>query len=134
MNLVIKLPPEASRSPNKTMGRSFWVYKNHKDKCEKMLVSWEGGLSEDMESDRCLFTNAVDKHKSLVHLNICGYGCRPKDCDNLVAGCKAIIDILRKRGYIIDDNPQKMTLSVESRKVNSRSLEGVVLTLSIQDE
>lgn len=125
MKLVIELPPEASRSPNKTMGRSFWVYANHKKKCEEMLFEWDtnGGCNT-------AWLLNMKSRRPQTHVHIDGYGCRPKDCDNLTAGCKAIIDVLRQNGYLVDDNPQMMTLSVASHKVKHRKDEKLVLTLT----
>ena len=130
MEITITLPPEASRSPNKTMGRSFWVYKNHKDKCLEMFSEWCNAADSKTIFD---WTQNVAVKEPSVHILIEGYGCRPKDCDNLVAGCKAIIDVLRNCSFLVDDNPTKMTLSVMSKKVSKKKDERLELTLSITE-
>lgn len=131
MKLIITLPAAASMSPNKLLGRSFWVYATHKKKCGQWLADWEGGLSEDSYGHLCDYLNHIEEEKPHVHLHIDAYGCSPKDCDNAVAGCKALIDVLRQSKYIIDDNPTSMSLSVNSLKVNKRKDEKLVITLLV---
>ena len=146
MKLEIILPPEASRSPNKSIGRSFWVYKNHKDKCAKWLSEWEAKqtFTSNAGSDNNflgiakakfvtreldLWKECVKRDQPFIELTIIGHGCRPKDPDNLVSGCKAIIDQLRYAGYLIDDNPTALTIVVESAKVAHRKDEKLILQL-----
>ena len=122
MELIIDLPAEASRSPNKSIGRSFWVYQNHKDKCEKMLDAWEANNEKSVDM--------WEMPTTMTTITIEGYGCRPKDPDNLVAGCKAIIDQLRYFGYIAEDNPTMVQLVVRSIKVKKRVDEKLRLILT----
>lgn len=130
--LQLTFPPEVSRSPNKTMGRSFWVYKKHKDMCQQAYLDWEYERSsaKDLSTQLLAWYDHIRTTGPKVHLHIDCYGCRPKDADNAVAGCKAIIDVLRKEGLLVDDNPTKMSLSVECHKVSHKPEEKVVITLS----
>ena len=41
------------------------------------------------------------------------------DPDNLVGGCKHLVDSLRDAGIIPEDNPQAITLEVSQEKVSS---------------
>lgn len=38
------------------------------------------------------------------------------DYDNLVSGCKPILDSLKSLGYIIDDSPEHIELSITDEK------------------
>ena len=128
MILEITLSAKASMSPNKLLGRSFWVYKQHKKDCLDMLRIWETGCSDEA-LDADVWKKMIEKRRDRVHVTINGYGCRPKDCDNLVAGCKALIDVLRQEGYMINDDPTNMSLSVNSFKVSHKKDEKLTIIL-----
>lgn len=50
-----------------------------------------------------------------VSVTIIRYGKQPLDPDNLVGGCKVLIDALKDHGLIADDSPQYLTLAVSQQ-------------------
>ena len=56
-------------------------------------------------------------------VSIVSYRTRYCDFDNLVGGCKYLLDALRRCGYIEDDAPTFIALEVRQFKVTTRSLE-----------
>ncbi len=116
------LPPSVCVSPNKINGRSFWAFKKVKADCAKALKQWEAEHPEH---------KGWVPSSGMTYISIVARGCRPKDFDNMVAGCKAIIDCLRYSGYITNDDPTKLTcIEAKSLKVGKRKDECLVIELT----
>jgi len=43
------------------------------------------------------------------------------DSDNLIGGCKPIVDAIKKRGYIVDDSPQWVNIRYEQKMSDTES-------------
>lgn len=62
-----------------------------------------------------------------VTVTIVRYGRQPLDTDNLIGGCKPLIDALKDHGLIVDDSPTHLTLHVEQQRgAYARTLVSIV--------
>lgn len=59
-----------------------------------------------------------------IGVEITRYACRQLDYDNLVGGCKPLIDQLRYGGIIPDDREKDIKLTVEQFQVAKKKQEG----------
>ena len=60
----------------------------------------------------------------MVRITRCGT--RLLDADNLAGGCKPIVDALRYRGLIPEDDPQSIGLVVQQRKVLKKDIGTII--------
>lgn len=86
-------------SGNKTgsngKGASGWKYRKAADKYSRAV-----NLSEPLP------LAAPGSRRRVTITRLYRTGRRKFDKDNLVWGCKPLVDVLKKRGYIFDDNPK----------------------------
>lgn len=71
--------------------------------------------------------------KEKVKLTIFRYGSRLLDNDNLIGGCKPLIDALKEKGLIRDDSPGWIDLHILQTKVKRGEEETIVTIEEIAD-
>ncbi len=64
-----------------------------------------------------------------AHVTVTQYACKPRDHDNFAASFKPGLDAIVKAGYIADDKPSCIDLSLRAVKVNKRADERVEITI-----
>lgn len=94
--------PELTPSLNTTLRLGHWSNHSRHRKHWSMLV-----LVAKSEARLYAPPNLV---RALVSIE--RHGGRIMDPDNLVAGCKAVIDGLKDNGLIVDDDPEHLVLNV----------------------
>lgn len=60
------------------------------------------------------------------NVTICRHGARLLDVDNLVGGCKPLIDALRRSGLIWDDSPKYLKVVYEQVQVSAKRSKTVI--------
>lgn len=103
--------PISLKSGNYLLKRRWYYYHNYKKKLFKILALF-------------LPSNKGTARYNFVRITV--YKVRKLDYDNMVTGCKPILDYLTKNYYITDDNPNKIT--VEYIQKQSKT-EYIVITL-----
>lgn len=98
-----KLPPTFNR-----LLANRWVGHNAKKR-------WVGLLREQIQ---------LDQFPDPCHIKIVWRVMHEQDDDNLVARFKVIGDALKRAGYIIDDKPKHLTLTVSQIVVHHLSDQG----------
>lgn len=96
---VIKITVSATKSLNKLQGR--WAMYNSKKTFMKELEGYE-------------LIARKDKRKAYVE--IIRYGSRSLDVDNFYGGLKPLIDCLKAKGLIVDDNATWLELDASQGK------------------
>jgi len=87
--------PESTPSLN-------YVFKGHWSNRHRLRVKW-GWLVRAARLEAKLFpTSPLQKAKITVER----WGPKTLDRDNLIGGCKAMIDSLKVEGFIVDDSPE----------------------------
>ena len=102
--------PKAIKSLNVTQGGKTWRTRHHKNKADRL--DWERLLKSE-------FVRAVRKYGTPLRPNafatrvritrVWGKGERAFDVDNLIGGCKSLVDAM-KVWLIIDDSPGKCNI------------------------
>lgn len=82
----------------------------HWNKRRKHSRAWESDIWK-------AFRLSTPKAKGKVKLKITSYRTRLLDHDNLVGGCKGILDAMKRLGIIIDDTPDLIEVEYEQMKV-----------------
>jgi Holliday junction resolvase RusA-like endonuclease len=77
---------------------------------------------------------AIPRAKGKRRLTICRHGRKAMDQDNLAGGCKALIDILKAKGLLIDDNPDMAELIFTQAVTRKGPLCTVVTLEDITDQ
>ena len=62
-------------------------------------------------------------------LRITRIACHPLDADNFAGGCKFLIDAIRRRGLIPDDDPQSVEISFRQVKAKTKTEEGMSIRI-----
>ena len=65
-------------------------------------------------------------------LRITRIACQPLDADNFAGGCKFLIDAIRRRGLIPDDDPQSVEISFRQIKAKTKAEEGTSITITFR--
>jgi hypothetical protein len=65
-------------------------------------------------------------------LRITRISCQPLDADNFAGGCKFLIDAIRRRGLIPDDDPQSVEISFRQIKAKTKAEEGTSITITFR--
>lgn len=66
------------------------------------------------------------KPRQFRHVSIIRHGARELDHDNLVGGCKPILDALERAGLIYSDSPQYLRVDYGQRKASAKRVRTVV--------
>lgn len=67
-------------------------------------------------------------------LRITRIACQPLDADNLAGGCKFLIDAIRKRGLIPDDDPASVEIAFRQIKAKTKSEEGTSIRITFHPD
>lgn len=75
-----------------------------------------------------LHTTAITRCKphQMRRVTICRYGARLLDIDNLIGGCKPLVDALQRAGLLWDDSPRYVSIKYEQTKVSAKQSKTVV--------
>jgi hypothetical protein len=65
-------------------------------------------------------------------LRITRIACQPLDADNFAGGCKFLIDAIRRRGLIPDDDPASVEISFRQIKAKTKAEEGTSITITFR--
>ena len=65
-------------------------------------------------------------------LRITRISCHPLDADNLAGGCKFLIDAIRRRGLIPDDDPASVEISFRQIKAKTKAEEGTSIRITFR--
>ena len=65
-------------------------------------------------------------------LRITRIACHPLDADNFAGGCKFLIDAIRKRGLIPDDDPASVEISFRQVKAKHKDQEGMSIRITFK--
>jgi hypothetical protein len=65
-------------------------------------------------------------------LRITRIACHPLDADNFAGGCKFLIDAIRKRGLIPDDDPASVEISFRQIKAKTKAEEGTSIRITFR--
>jgi len=107
MKITITLPLKIE-SLNKVGPYShWWVYSRYKKKWVDAVGFSLPRIEVPEQVRRIIRVTSVRK--------------RYLDSDNLIGGCKPILDALKKRGYIVDDSPQWVSVKYVQKTVGEES-------------
>ena len=95
MNIIV---PRKIESLNKFVRAHFLVYSKYK-------TAWHWEL-RSMLMPKC----NRDRRKTRIKIVIVSYRTKVLDNDNLIGGCKAILDALVKLNWLYDDSPEYVTV------------------------
>jgi hypothetical protein len=65
-------------------------------------------------------------------LRITRIACQPLDADNFAGGCKFLIDAIRRRGLIPDDDPASVEISFRQIKAQHKNQEGMSIRITFR--
>ena len=88
------------------LDRQHWAVKRKEKQHWCLLVR------NQMRLNKVRFTKEKEKHS----IEIISYRSRKLDYDNLVGGCKQLIDAMIEEGYIWDDSPKYLDLRIKQVK------------------
>lgn len=106
--------PMATPSLNKVKRMHFHAYRKLREQYENIL--------------RSRMTD-IDVAYGLRRVDIIRFGSRELDHDNLVGGCKPLVDALKRCGLIVDDSPRHVRINYEQRKSPRKEARTVVTVL-----
>lgn len=115
MIIIILDKPILSR--NKTEGR-HWSVKNRYTQEWEWLIKSKGKLP---------------KAKGKMNLQITSFRKKKLDYDNLVGGCKGLIDAIKRLGGILNDSPDLVTLKIDQEKIRKPDKQRTEIKIS-EDE
>jgi hypothetical protein len=67
-------------------------------------------------------------------LRITRIACQPLDADNFAGGCKFLIDAVRRRGLIPDDDPQSVEIAFRQIKAKTKREEGTSIQITFHPD
>ena len=100
-----RVPPSANELNVKY--RSHFAYRDLRVAWEKDLKFSTHGAQETQE------LKSQAKNHEKLKLSIRVYRKRELDYDNLIAGCKPVIDALKNVGYLNDDDSKSMEVEIK---------------------
>lgn len=77
--------------------------------------------------------NGIPNATSKCRIKLIRNGPRELDTDNLYGGVKPLLDAIKARGWIVDDAPKWMDLTVEQRKTTARDNPHMILEIEAME-
>jgi hypothetical protein len=111
------------RIPEVTPSSNAFLWKHWSVK-RKIRKDWSLYVLEAKHNARALV-----KATSRAHLTIHRYAARRLDIDNLVGGCKFLIDALVEQGLLLGDSPDLLHVEYRQTPVKEKAERGMVLRI-----